>query len=51
MDPFQLYVLPSLTFFFFQFWDASFGFKILTLLPLGMFYTRMRDRCMDPDIK
>lgn len=50
-DPFQLYVLPSTAFFFFQFWELSAGFKVFTLLPLGIFYTRMRDRCLDPDIK
>jgi hypothetical protein len=51
MDPFQMYVLPSLSFFFYQFWDASFGFKVFTILPAAVFYTRMRDRCGDPDIK
>lgn len=51
MDPFQLYVLPSTAFFFYQFWDLTLGFKLFTIIPLGIFYTRMRDRCMDPDIK
>ena len=51
MDNFQLYVLPSLSFLSWQLWAASFGFKILTILPLLLCYTRMRDRCIDPDIK
>ena len=51
MDPFQIYVLPSLSFFFYQFWELSAGFKLFTILPIGVFYTRMRDRCRDPDIK
>lgn len=51
MDPFQLYVLPSTSFLFYQFWDAAFGFKILTVLPLCLFYVRMRDKSLDPDIK
>lgn len=50
-DPVQLYVLPSLTFFFYQFWDLAFGFKFLTLIPAAIFYVRMRDRSRDPDIK
>lgn len=50
-DPFQLYVLPSLSFFFYQFWDLAFGFKFLTLIPAALFYVRMRDRSRDPDIK
>jgi hypothetical protein len=51
MDPFQIYVLPTMSFFFYQFWDLALGFKIFTILPLAIFYTRMRDRCLDPDIK
>ena len=51
MDPFQVYVLPTLSFLSWQFWPASFGFKVLTILPALLFYTRMRDRCIDPDIK
>ncbi len=37
--------------FFYQFFELSAGFKILTLFPLAMFYTRLRDKCVDPDIK
>lgn len=51
MDPFQVYVLPSLSFMAWQFWPVSFGFKVLTILPAMLFYTRMRDKCVDPDIK
>lgn len=50
-DPFQIYVLPALTFLLAQGWNANNGFKIMTLLTMGMFYTRVRDRCQDPDIK
>lgn len=44
---------PNLAFslFFYQFYDLSFGFKMLTFFPLAMFYTRLRDKCIDPDIK
>ena len=51
MDSFQLYFLPGMSFFFSHFWDAAFGFKMMTILPIALFYTRMRDRCQDPDIK
>lgn len=51
LDPFQIYVLPSIAFLLAQGWNANNGFKIMTLLTCGMFYTRMRDRCADPDIK
>ena len=37
--------------FFYQFYELSVGFKMLTFFPLAMFYTRMRDKCIDPDIK
>ena len=46
-----MYVLPSLSFFFYQFWDLSLGFKIFTVLPAAIFYVRMRDRTKDPDMK
>jgi len=49
-DPFQIFVLPSLSIFFYQFWDLAFGFKALTLLPWMFFWTRLRDRTYDPDI-
>jgi hypothetical protein len=47
-DPFQMIMLPSLTLFFYQFWDQLIGCKSLTILFAGMFYIRMRDRCIDP---
>jgi hypothetical protein len=45
--------IPFLAFslFFYQFYELSAGFKILTFFPLAMFYTRLRDKCIDPDIK
>ncbi len=50
-DPFQMYFLPGWSLFFYQFSDLNFGFKMFTVLPLMMFWTRMRDKCADPDIK
>lgn len=50
-DNFQMYVLPTASLISLYFWDLSFGFKVFTLFPLGIFYTRMRDKCADPDIK
>ena len=50
-DPFQLYFLPSVSSFFFYFWELSLGFKILSLFPLAVFYTRIRDKAVDPDIQ
>ena len=49
-DPFQLFVLPSMSLFFFQFWDLAFGFKGLTILPMMLFWTRIRDKTVDPEI-
>jgi hypothetical protein len=49
-DPFQIFVLPSLSLFFYQFWDLSWGFKGLTILPWMLFWTRLRDKTIDPDI-
>ena len=48
MDPFQIYVLPSLSLFFYQFWDLGLGFKVFTILPAAVFYVRMRDKTKDP---
>ena len=42
---------PAFSLFFYQFYELSAGFKILTFFPLAMFYTRLRDKCIDPDIK
>lgn len=50
-DPFQLYVLPGTSLFFFFLWDLSFGFKVFSILPLAIFYTRLRNKTLDPDLK
>lgn len=47
-DNFQIFVLPSLSIFFYQFWDLTFGFKGLTILPWMLFWTRIRDKTTDP---
>ncbi len=49
-DHFQIFVLPSLSLFFYQFWDLALGFKGLTVLPMMLFWTRIRDKTGDPDI-
>ena len=49
-DPFQIYVLPSVSVFFYQFWDIALGFKAFTILPWMLFWTRVRDRSVDPEI-
>lgn len=49
-DPFQIAVLPSISLFFYQFWDLALGFKGLTILPWMLFWTRVRDRTLDPEI-
>ena len=51
MDPFQIYFLPGFSLFFYQFADLNIGFQMFTVFPWLMFYTRMRDKCGDPDIK
>jgi hypothetical protein len=50
-DPFQLYFLPGLSLGFYLLSDVTFGFKILSVLPWLLFYTRLRDRTLDPDFK
>lgn len=50
-DSFQLYVLPGLSASFYLLSDVTFGFKILSVLPWLLFYTRLRDRTLDPDLK
>jgi hypothetical protein len=47
-DPFQLYTLPGLSIFFYQFYDLNIGFKMFTILPMMLFYTRIRDKTLDP---
>jgi hypothetical protein len=49
-DPFQIVFLPSFTIFFYQFWDLALGFKGLSLLSAMLFWTRIRDRVVDPDV-
>ena len=50
---FPVHILNNLAFslFFYQFYELSVGFKMLTFFPLFIFYTRLRDKCIDPDIK
>ena len=46
-----MYFLPGMSLFFYQFADLNIGFKMFTVLPLMLFWTRMRDKCADPDMK
>lgn len=50
-DSFQLYVLPGTSLFFFSLWDLSFGFKTLAILPLAIFYQRIKNKGCDPEIE
>jgi len=50
-DNFQVYVLPGLSLGFYMLSDVTFGFKVLSVLPWILFYTRLRDRTLDPDLK
>lgn len=50
-DNFSLYCLPGVSFFNSLFWDLNFGFKVLTILPMAILYTRTRDKTFDPDMK
>jgi hypothetical protein len=50
-DNFQLYTLPAISLGFFMLSDVTFGFKLLSVLPWFLFYTRLRDRTLDPDLK
>lgn len=50
-DNFQLYVLPFTSLFFYQFSHLNLGFALYSFVPLMWFYTRMRDRSLDPDLK
>ena len=47
----KIYNYTAFSLFFYQFYELSAGFKILTFFPLAMAYTRLRDKCIDPDIK
>lgn len=44
-------MLPFTSLFFYQFFHLGLGFKAFTVLPLVMFYTRLRDKTLDPDMK
>ena len=50
-DYFNVYAMPATSLLFYQFTDISNGFKILTVLPWLLVYTRVRDRTLDPDFK
>lgn len=50
-DKFQMLVLPATSLFFFQFYELAFGFKLMTFLPLLMFYIRARDKVDQPDFQ
>jgi len=50
-DAFQLYFLPSVSLGFYMLSDVTFGFKLISLLPWILFYTRIRDKTLDPDLK
>jgi hypothetical protein len=50
-DTFNVYFLPGCSILAYQFWPLAFGFKLLTILPLCVLYTRVRDRTLDPDLK
>jgi len=51
VDPFNVYFLPGVSLFFYQFSDVAFGFKWMTAMPWFLVYTRIRDRSLDPDLK
>lgn len=46
-----MYLLPSVSLGFFQMWEYALGFKLLTIIPLGVLYTRCRDKVIDPNMK
>lgn len=48
-SPFELYFLPGTALFLLQFWPLDWSFKILSLIPVLSLYTRVRDKCMDPE--
>lgn len=50
-DNFQIYFLPALSIAFYQFLDYGPGFKMMAVLPWLLFYTRLRDKTLDPDFK
>lgn len=50
-DSFNMIFLPLVSLASFQMWEFALGFKILTLIPLGTIYTRIRDKTVDPNLK
>jgi len=50
-DTFQIYCIPGFSLFMYQFNHLALGFKWLTVVPWLLFYTRLRDRTLDPDMK
>jgi hypothetical protein len=50
-DNFQIYLTPAISIIFYQLWDLAPGFKMMTVLPWLLFYTRLRDKSLDPDFK
>ncbi|KAM3131080.1 hypothetical protein pb186bvf_016778 [Paramecium bursaria] len=50
-DTFNIYVLPAWAIGFYQLYDLGIGFKVLSILPVIMFYVRARDKVGDPDFK
>lgn len=51
MDALSCYVLPGTSFLMSLGWDLNLGFKILTVLPVAVLYTRIREKTLDPDVK
>lgn len=50
-DKFNVYLLPFSSVLMFQFTHLALGFKVLSVLPWMLMYTRIRDRTLDPDFK
>lgn len=48
VSPFELYFLPLTAAFFFQFFPLNIGFKIMTIMPLTILWTRIREKIKDP---
>lgn len=48
LTPYEFVLLPAWTLLALQFFPLDFGFRLLTLLPLTILYTRVRDKVRDP---
>ena len=46
--PFDKYFLPLWAFTLMQFWPLSFGFKFMTLIPVGTMIWRLKEKSADP---